>query len=47
MKMCPKLKNPHFSCIFFNMDISLDITPICLKTCMQVAWREACLKILI
>ena len=43
MAKCPKLENPHFSCIFFNMDISLMFAHICLK----IVLREACLKSLI
>ena len=34
--MCPEYENPHFSHIFFNMDISLIIALICLKICMYI-----------
>ena len=42
MQMYHESKNPHFSCIFFNMDISLIIALICLKTCICIA--EICLE---
>ena len=34
MQMCAESENHHFSQIFFNMDISLIIALIRLKTCM-------------
>ena len=37
MQMYRKSENPYFSCIFFNMDISLIISPISLKICMCIA----------
>ena len=35
--MYHEYKNPYFSCIFLNMDISLIIAPISLKICMCIA----------
>ena len=37
MQMYSEFKNPHFSCIFFNMDISLIIALISLKICMCIS----------
>ena len=42
MQMYHESKNPHFSSIFFNMNISLFIALICLKTCMCIA--EICME---
>ena len=35
-------ENSYFSCIYFNMDISLIIALICLKICMFLA--ELCME---
>ena len=40
MEMCHEVENLHFSCIFFNMDMSVILTLISLKICVHIA--ETC-----
>ena len=42
VQMYREYENPHFSCIFKKMDISLITALICLKTCMCIA--EICME---
>ena len=48
MQMCAESENHHFHIYFFNMDISLIIALICMKTCIifpSTIQMEGCLKI--